>query len=45
MIVFGNYQDKISYLNNLFELTYLKDVIEHSKSISNTTTIKELCQS
>lgn len=25
MIVFGNYQDKISYLNNLFELTYLKD--------------------
>lgn len=42
MIVFGNYQDKISYLNNLFELTYLKDVIEHSNSISNTTTIKEL---
>ncbi len=41
MAVFGNNQDKISYLNNLFELTYIKDIIEHA-NICNSVTVKEL---
>lgn len=41
MAAFGNNQDKISYLNSLFELTYLKDILEHAK-ISNDASVKEL---
>lgn len=41
MAAYGNSQDKISYLNSLFELTYLKDILEHAK-IQNSTTVKEL---
>ncbi len=41
MVVYGNNQDKISYLSNLFELTYIKDIIEHA-GISNSAAVKEL---
>ncbi len=41
MAAYGNSQDKISYLNNLFELTYLKDIVEHAK-IADTASVKEL---
>lgn len=41
MVVFGNSQDKISYLTNLFKLTYIKDILEHSK-IASSAPIKEL---
>ena len=38
---YGNIQDKITYLNNLFELTYIKDVLEHANIVDNAP-IKEL---
>ena len=41
MMAYGNVQDKISYLNNLFELTYIKDILEHA-GISNSLAVKEL---
>lgn len=41
MVAYGNSQDKISYLTNLFELTYLKDILEHNGIASNAP-IKEL---
>lgn len=41
MVVYGNNQDRISYLSNLFELTYLKDIIEHGK-ISDARQLKGL---
>jgi len=41
MIAYGNVQDKISYLSNLFELTYIKDILEHA-GISNNLAVKEL---
>ena len=41
MMAYGNVQDKISYLNNLFELTYIKDILEHA-GISNNVAVKEL---
>lgn len=41
MVAYGNNQDKISYLNSLFELTYLKDILEHA-NIQNDMTVKEL---
>lgn len=41
MVSYGNNQDKISYLNNLFNLTCIKDIIEHA-GLSNDTIMKEL---
>lgn len=41
MIAYGNSQDKISYLTNLFQLTYIKDILEHS-GITHSAPIKEL---
>ncbi len=41
MMAYGNVQDKISYLNSLFELTYIKDILEHA-GISNSIAVKEL---
>ena len=32
MMSFGNPQDKINYLNDLFEETYFKDIFEHAKN-------------
>ncbi len=40
-IPYGNYDDKIEYLTNLFELTYFKDIVEHG-SIKENRPIKEL---
>ena len=41
MVSYGNNQDKISYLNNLFNLIYIKDIVEHA-GLSNDTIMKEL---
>lgn len=41
MVSYGNNQDKIKYLTNLFELTYFKDIVEHN-NIKEDCQIKEL---
>ncbi len=41
MIAYGNNQDKISYLNSLFELTDIKDILEHA-NLQNGMKVKEL---
>lgn len=43
MVSFGNNQDKISYLTNFFELTYFKDIVEHSSIVDNVS-MRELLQ-
>lgn len=38
---YGNNVDKISYLNNLFERTYIRDILDHA-SLTSSNSIKEL---